>query len=113
VQRKILWLKPIDREVGLHQPNPPTTPPAGCLAQATPTSACWLELAEGSAFAYGQSWAALNLALLRFQYERNPPSTNSIEYVGKTYRITAFGVNASNYEIRYLPGTMTVGEATP
>ncbi|MFN8540951.1 MAG: hypothetical protein U0232_26160 [Thermomicrobiales bacterium] len=28
--------------------------------------------------------------------------------VGSTYRITAFGVSSSNYDIRYDPGTMTV-----
>ena len=49
-----------------------------------------------------------NLANLRFQYARNPPSTNATETVGKTYRITAFGVTSSNYDIRYDPGTMTV-----
>jgi hypothetical protein len=109
VKRRILWVKPVDRTVGLHQPNPPTTPPAGCLAAQTPTSACWLELATGSSFAPGDDWFDLNLSVLRFQYERNPPSTNSIEYVGKTYRMTAFGVTSANYEIRYKPGTMTVG----
>ncbi|MFN8536513.1 MAG: hypothetical protein U0232_03415 [Thermomicrobiales bacterium] len=43
--------------------------------------------------------------MLRFQYARNPPSTNATEKVGKTYRITAFGVTSSNYDIRYDPGT--------
>jgi len=108
ITRPILWLKPTDRTVGLKQPNPPTTPPAGCLARATATSACWLELADGSTFAYGQSWSALDVSFLRFQYARNPPSTNATEHVGSTYRVTAFGVNAANYDLRYLPGTLTV-----
>jgi hypothetical protein len=101
-------VKPTDRTVGLKQPNPPTTPPANCVAQQTATSACWLELANGSSFAPGDDWGDLDLAFLRFQYARNPPSTNSVEQVGSTYRVTAFGVNADNYDIRYLPGTLTV-----
>jgi hypothetical protein len=108
VKRRILYVKPTNRTVGLKQPNPPTTPPANCLASQTPTSACWIELANGTSFAYGQSWSALNLANLRFQYSRNPPSTNASEYVGKTYRMTAFGVSSPNYDIRYQEGTLTV-----
>ncbi len=91
VARRILWVKASDRTVGLKQPNPPTTPPAGCVAQQTATSACWVELARGSSFVNGDDWADLGLTTLRFQYARNPPSTNATEYVGKTYRITAFG----------------------
>jgi hypothetical protein len=108
IGRHVLWVKPTDRTVGLKQPNPPTTPPANCVAQQTATAACWLELTNGSSFAYGQSWSALDLTFLRFQYARNPPSTNSTEKVGSKYRITAFGVNAANYDIRYVPGTLTV-----
>jgi hypothetical protein len=108
VARRILWVKPIDRTVGLRQPNPPTTPPAGCLAQQTATSACWLELARGSAFVSGDDWGDLSLAQLRFTYNRNPPATNAAETVGKTYRITAFGVTSQNYDIRYDPGTLRV-----
>jgi parallel beta-helix repeat protein len=108
VARRILWLKPADRSVGLRQPNPPTTPPANCLASATATRACWLELANGSTFVNGDDWGDLNLAQLRFTYNRNPPSTNASERVGTTYRITAFGVTNQNYDIRYLPGTLTV-----
>jgi hypothetical protein len=106
IKRRLLWIKPADRTVGLHQPNPPTSPQND---PACPAPSRCLELANGSSFAYGQSWSALDLTLLRFQYERNPPHTNATEYVGKTYRITAFGVNAMNYDIRYKPGTMTVG----
>jgi probable HAF family extracellular repeat protein len=108
VGRRILWVKPTDRTVGLKQPNPPTTPPAGCLASQTPTSACWLDLARGSTLAPGDDWADLNLSQLRFSYNRNPPATNASEYVGKTYRITAFGVVSGNYDVRYDPGTLTV-----
>ncbi|MFN8516817.1 MAG: Ig-like domain repeat protein [Thermomicrobiales bacterium] len=103
VARRVLWVKPVDRTVGLKQPNPPTTPPAGCA----PTG-CWLALSRGSTFAPGESWASLNLAGLRFQYSRNPPGTNATERVGSTYRITAFGLSSTNYDIRYDPGTLTV-----
>jgi len=106
VGRKVLWLKPVDRNVGLKQPNPPTDPHLD--AANCPAPSYCLELARGSTFAPGQSWSALNLSVLRFQYARNPPSTNATEKVGKTYRITAFGVTSSNYDIRYDPGTMTV-----
>ncbi|MFN8542537.1 MAG: MBG domain-containing protein, partial [Thermomicrobiales bacterium] len=105
VGRRVLWIKPTDRTVGLKQPNPPADAhgdPA-CLAP----SYC-LELTRGSTFVAGQSWSALNLTNLRFQYARNPPSTNATEYVGKTYRMTAFGAISSNYDLRYDPGTMTV-----
>jgi hypothetical protein len=98
VRRKVLWVKPMNREVGLQQPNPPTTP----------TAACWLQLADGSSFAYGQSWSALNLTQLRFTYNRNPPVANASEFVGKTYIITAIGVISSNYDIRYQEATLTV-----
>jgi hypothetical protein len=108
VARKVLWLKPTDRTVGLRQPNPPTTPPAGCVQQQTPTSACWLELATGSSFAPGEGFASLNLSALRCQYNRNPPATNASETVGKTYKITAFGASSMNYDIRYQQGTLTV-----
>jgi hypothetical protein len=108
VARKILWIKPTDRTVGLKQPNPPTTPPANCLASATATSACWLELADGSAFVNGDDWSALDLGALRFQCSRNPPGTNRTEHVGSTYRITATGVVSRNYDIRYRTGTLTV-----
>jgi hypothetical protein len=108
IGRRILWVKPTDRTVGLKQPNPSTTPPANCVAQQTPTSACWLELANGSSFAPGDDWGDLDYSFLRFQYSRNPPSTNKTEKVGSTYRITAFGVNATNYDIRYDSGTLMV-----
>ncbi|MFN8541130.1 MAG: Ig-like domain repeat protein [Thermomicrobiales bacterium] len=108
VARKVLWLKASDQTVGLNQPNPPTAPPANCLASATATAACGVQLSNGSGFVYGQSWSALNMTNLRFQYARNPPSTNATEFVGKTYRITAFGVSSGNYDIRYEQGTMTV-----
>jgi hypothetical protein len=108
IKRRVLWIKPHERTVGLHQPNPPTTPPVNCLASATPTRACWLELANGSTFVNGDTWSALTLTGLRFQYSRNPPSTNANERVGSTYRMTAFGVNAANYDIRYEPGTLRV-----
>ncbi|MFN8540262.1 MAG: Ig-like domain repeat protein [Thermomicrobiales bacterium] len=105
VARKVLWLKPTDRTVALRAANPATDPHGD---PACPAPSYCLELTRSSGFAYGQSWAALSLASLRFQYARNPPSTNATEYVGKTYRITAFGVSSSNYDIRYDPGTMTV-----
>jgi hypothetical protein len=107
VARKVLWIKPTDRTVGLKQPNPSTTPPAGCLAQQTSTSACWLQLANGSTFANGDTWSSLNMTALRFSYGRNPQA-NSTEQVGQTYRITVFGVVSSNYDIRYALGTLTV-----
>ncbi|MFN8540261.1 MAG: hypothetical protein U0232_22640 [Thermomicrobiales bacterium] len=110
IGRRVLWVKPVDRTVVLKQPNPPTNPhqDASCAAPN------WcIELANGSAFAPGETFANLDLSLLRFQYARNPPSTNSIEKVGSTYRVTAFGVNVKNYDIRYLPGTMKVVAATP
>jgi probable HAF family extracellular repeat protein len=108
IARRILWLKPTDRTVGLRQPNPPTTPPANCLAVQTPTSACWLELTNGSTFAPGDTWSSLTLAQLRFTYNRNPPATNASETIGKQYRSTAFGATSQNYDIRYQPGTLTV-----
>ncbi|MFN8542082.1 MAG: hypothetical protein U0232_31985 [Thermomicrobiales bacterium] len=106
IARRILWVKPIDRNVVLRQPNPPTDPhldPANC-----PAPSYCLELARGSTFGVGNDWSTLNTTVLRFQYARNPPSTNATEYVGKTYRITAFGISSANYDIRYDPGTMTV-----
>jgi hypothetical protein len=108
VARKVLWVKAQDRTVGLRQPNPPTAPPVGCVAQQTATRACWLELANGSTFVNGDDWGDLSLAQLRFTYNRNPPATNASERVGTTYRITAFGVTSQNYDIRYQPGTLTV-----
>jgi hypothetical protein len=105
VTRKVIFVKPEDREVGLHQPNPPTDPH---LDPACAAPNWCLELAPGSSFAPGDDFGDLDLTLLRFQYERNPPSTNGPEQVGSTYRITAFGVNSQNYSIRYKPGTMTV-----
>ncbi len=108
ITRRILWVKAIDRTVGLLQPNPPGTPPAGCLAAATPTAACWLELANGSTFVNGQSWSALNLANLRFTYSRNYPSSNAAETVGKQYKISATGATSTNYDLRYQQGTLTV-----
>ncbi|MFN8537371.1 MAG: MBG domain-containing protein [Thermomicrobiales bacterium] len=39
------------------------------------------------------------------------PSTNATEKVGSTYRITAFGITNTNYDIRYDPGTLTVTAA--
>ncbi|MFN8538481.1 MAG: choice-of-anchor Q domain-containing protein [Thermomicrobiales bacterium] len=110
VARRLLWVKASDRTVVLKQPNPSTLPPAGCQAQATNPAfaACGVELANGSTFANGDDWRDLDLSLLRFQYARNPPSTNSVEKVGSTYRVTAFGINVANYDIRYLSGIMTV-----
>ncbi len=108
IQRRMLWVQAVDRTVGLYQPNPSTTPPANCLASATATSVCWLQLANGSSFVYGQSWSALNLANLRFTYSRNYPSSNASETVGKTYKISATGVFSTNYDIRYQQGTLTV-----
>lgn len=105
VARRVLWIKPIDRTVKLKQPNPPTDPRQD---PACPAPTYCLALTRDSSFAYGQSWSALNLSALRSQFSRNPPSTNATEFVGKTYRITAFGVTSSNYDIRYDPGTMTV-----
>ncbi|MFN8536777.1 MAG: hypothetical protein U0232_04805 [Thermomicrobiales bacterium] len=113
VQRRILWVKPVDRTVQLKKANPPTDPhqdPANCAA---PSWCLELSASRGSSFAPGESFANLNLANLRFQYARNPPSTNAAEYVGKTYRITAAGVNNANYDIRYDPGTMTVVPVAP
>ncbi len=108
IERQILWVKAIDRAVGLRQPNPLSTPPANCVAQATPTAACWLELANGTGFVYGQSWANLSLTNLRFTYSRNYPNSNASEYVGKTYKISATGATSANYDIRYQQGTLTV-----
>ncbi|MFN8536194.1 MAG: Ig-like domain-containing protein [Thermomicrobiales bacterium] len=108
VARRVIWVKATDRTVGLRQPNPPTTPPVGCATQPVGSGACWIELANGSTLAPGDDWPKLNLANLRFQYARNPPSTNSVEKVGSTYRITAFGLSSANYDVRYLPGTLTV-----
>ncbi|MFN8536156.1 MAG: hypothetical protein U0232_01595 [Thermomicrobiales bacterium] len=109
VARRLLWVKASDRTVVLKQPNS-TLPPAGCQAQATNPAfaACGVELANGSTFANGDDWRDLDLSLLRFQYARNPPSTNSVEKVGSTYRVTAFGINVANYDIRYLFRIMTV-----
>ncbi len=106
--RHVIWVKAIDRTVGFKQPNPTQTPPAGCLAQATATAACWLELANGTGFVYGQSWANLNLTNLRFTYSRNYPNSNASEYVGKTYKISAVGILSTNYDVRYQQGTLTV-----
>ncbi len=108
VARRILTIKATDRTVGLGQPNPLATPPANCLASATATSACWLQLANGSTFVYGQSWSALNLANLRFTYSRNYPSSNASETVGKTYKISVTGILSTNYDVRYQQGTLTV-----
>jgi hypothetical protein len=105
VARKILWVKPQDRTVGLHQPNPPTSPHGD---PACPAPNRCLQITNGSSFAYGQSWSDLNLTQLRFQYNRNPPATNASETVGKVYKITAFGVASTNYDIRYQQGNLTV-----
>ena len=108
IQRRMLLVQAVDRTVGLYQPNPSTTPPANCRASATATSACWLQLANGSSFVYGQSWSALNLANLRFTYSRNYPSSNASETVGKTYKISATGFSSTNYDLRFQQGTLTV-----
>jgi hypothetical protein len=105
IARRILWIKPVDRTVGLRQPNPPTNPNVDPNCPAP--SRC-LELANGSTFAPGEGFANVNLANLRFQYNRNPPYTNATETVGKIYRITAFGAASANYDIRYAPGNLTV-----
>lgn len=107
ITRRILWVKPQDRTVGLRQPNPPTVPPAGCAAQATPTAACWLELANGSTFAPGDDWSDLNLTQVRFAYSRTGTGPAN-EQVGARYRITALGVLSTNYDVRYQTGTLTV-----
>jgi hypothetical protein len=52
--------------------------------------------------------AALDFTFVRFQYARNPPSTNSVEKVGSSYRMTAYGVNSDHYDVRYLAGTLKV-----
>ncbi len=108
VTRRILWLKASDRTVGLQQPNPAQTPPAGCVAQQTATSACWLEVANNTTFAAGDDWADLNLTNLRFTYSRNYPSSNAAETVGKIYKISATGILSTNYDVRYQQGTLTV-----
>ncbi|MFN8536153.1 MAG: Ig-like domain repeat protein [Thermomicrobiales bacterium] len=105
VGRKVLWVKPTDRTVKLKQANPATDPHGD---PACPAPNYCLQLTRDSSFAYGQSWSALNLSVLRFSYSRNPPSTNATEYVGKTYRVTAFGATSGNYDLRYEAGTMTV-----
>jgi hypothetical protein len=107
VRRRIIWVKPVDRTVVLKAANPPGNPN---LDPACPAPSRCLELSptRGSSFAPGESFANLNLAQLRFTYNRNPPMTNATEFVGKTYRITAFGAISSNYDIRYDPGTLTV-----
>ncbi|MFN8541128.1 MAG: MBG domain-containing protein [Thermomicrobiales bacterium] len=105
ITRRIIWVKPVDRTVRLKQANPSTDPHGD---PACPAPSYCIQLTRNSSFAYGQSWSNLNLSVLRFQYARNPPSTNATEYVGKTYRMTAFGVTSGNYDIRYDPGTLTV-----
>ena len=104
----MLLIKAIDRTVGLRQPNPPTTPPAGCVAQQTVTSACWLQLTPGAAFVNGDDWGDLNLANLRFTYSRNYPSSNTTETVGKVYKISATGFSSANYDLRFQQGNLTV-----
>ncbi len=93
VARRILWVKPVDQTVKLKQPNP-----TGCV----------LELANGSAFAPGDSFASLNLTNLRYTTSRNYPSSNAAETVGKTYKLAASGVSSTNYDLRFQQGTLTV-----
>ncbi len=58
IARRVLWVKASDRTVGLKQPNPAATPPANCLAAATATTACGLELANGTDFLSGDDWSS-------------------------------------------------------
>lgn len=103
IARRILWVKPVDREVVVKTANPPTNPNIDPACAAP--NRC-LELANGSMFAPGDDWSDLNLANLRFSYGRsmNGPAN---EKAGAKYRITALGASSSNYDIRYQPGTLT------
>lgn len=89
--RPVVWLKVVDQTVGLRQPNPATFT---------------LELAPGHAVPDGLTEVP-PVSSLRFQNSRNPPATNASEYVGKTYRVTAFGGSA-DYDLRWVAGTLTV-----
>ncbi len=93
IERAILWVKPVDLTVKLKQPNP---------------TGCTLQLANGSTFVADDDWSDLNLTNLRCTNSRNYPNSNSSETVGKTYKISATGATAKNYDIRYQQGTLTV-----
>lgn len=106
--RHILWVKPVDATVPLHAANPPAV---------LTDLATQLELAEDqngvlSQFKEGDDWGVFEDDLLagrvRFQFARNPPSTNAAETVGKSYRVTVFGLSDAGYDVRYRPGTLTV-----
>ena len=106
VARRILVIRPLDRSVGFRQPNPPNDPHTDPACSAP--NWC-LQLAAGSSFAPGESFANLNLTNLRFVYSRNYPFSNASETVGQRYAISAYGVFGTNYGIRYQAGTLTVG----
>lgn len=110
--RHILWVKPVDATVPLHAANPPTV---------LTDLASQLELAEDqvgdlSAFKEGDDWSVfaddVQGGRVRFQFNRNPPSTNATESIGKSYRVTVFGLSDAAYDVRYRPGTLTVVAAS-
>lgn len=91
--RPIIWVKPADQVVPLHQPNP-------VLGVAD------LEIVSGE-LGEGDTLADF-AANLRFTFSRNYPASNASETVGKTYRISAVGLNVAGYDFRYQIGKLTV-----
>lgn len=106
--RHIVWIKPADRTVPLHAPNPPTdVKSADELELATDQNGNPSTMLPGDTIAsvFADDIAGTSA---RFSYNRNPPSTNATETVGSTYRITLFGLVDARYDVRYRPGTLTV-----
>lgn len=91
--RPIIWVKPKPQIVPLHQPNPVLT-----VAD--------LEITQGTLS--GDDTLADFATNLRFTFSRNYPNSNAAETVGKTYKISATGLNVAAYDFRYSIGTLTV-----
>lgn len=91
--RPIVWVKPADQTVALHQPNPVLG-----VDDLETTSG---ELEPGETLT---DYAAN----LRFTFSRNYPNSNASETIGKQYRVSATGLNVGKYDFRYSIGKLTV-----
>lgn len=94
--RPIVWVRPKPTTVPLHQPNPVLTVDDLQITSGT--------LAPGDTLA---DFAAN----LRFTFSRNYPVSNASETVGKTYKVSATGLNVGKYDFRYQQGVLTVVSA--
>lgn len=108
--RTVIWVKPAEKTVPLHAPNPSncaTDLDAEFELVKNPQTGQQSEMNPGDTLGsvFGKQTANCGI---RFQFARNPPATDATEKVGTTYRMTAFGFSHPSYDVRYVAGVLRV-----